>query len=112
MTHPQNQSLHGKRFLLFLVALLNSWIGLSYLWPLQTLRVVDLPNFYLAAKLARAGHISEIYNRSAYPSSPGELESVDKDLHWNQYFNRPAFVVLFLWPLAFLSYRALLRSWP
>lgn len=98
--------MHAKRFLLVFLVLLNSWIGWSYLWPLRKLRVADLPQFYLAAKLARAGKISEIYNQAAYPSSPGGLEAVDASLHWSEYFNRPPFVVVFLLPLAFLSYRA------
>jgi len=67
----------------------------------------DLPQFYFAAKLIRAGKISLLYDKSAYVPLNAELAKSDPlAAKYSTYFNRPAFEAPLFLPLAFLSYRA------
>jgi hypothetical protein len=84
------------------VCLLNLYIGGLFL---STAPLVDLPQFYLAAKLMRSGQSTKIYDQSAYQPLITELKQAD-DLaaKGSVYFNRPAFELLLFLPLSFLPY--------
>jgi hypothetical protein len=69
--------------------------------------VWDLPQFYFAAKLVRAGQISDLYHKPAYEPLVSGLRKVDeRAAKYSTYFNRPAFEAPLFLPLAWLSYRA------
>ena len=97
----------SKRILVAALCLLNLWVGFLYLWPMRTRPVWDLPQFYFAGKLVRAGQISDLYHKPAYEPLVSELRKVDaRAARYCTYFNRPAFEAPLFLPLAWLSYRA------
>jgi len=85
--------------------MLNVCIGCLYLLPMRMIPVWDLPNFYYAAQLVRAGQASELYNKPAYEPLVAELRKTDGPVAVYSYFNRPAFAALLFLPLAYFSYR-------
>jgi hypothetical protein len=94
-----------KKFLLAILCIANFAIGCAYLSPLQNRPVWDLPQFYFAGRLVRAGNAATMYDPSAYTGLVEELRRIDaRASKQSIYFNRPAFEALLFLPLAFFSF--------
>jgi hypothetical protein len=86
-------------------ALLNALLLWLFLAPMRSTPVYDLPQFYIASSLMRAGKTAELYNPSAYQPFIEDLrKSNPKAADHSLYFNRPAFEAPLFFPLSFFSF--------
>lgn len=96
----------SRHLLIAAVCFVNICLGVAYL---RTARFVDVPQFYLAAKLFRAGRIAHIYDVQAYEPLIVELAKSDPEAAKGAvHFNRPAFELLLFLPFAFVPFKAFL----
>jgi hypothetical protein len=96
----------GNRLLIAIACMINFAIGYAYLRPFDDRRVVDLPQFYIAGKLAASGRISHLYDPAVYVGWNEELrKEAPKSANWPNYFNRPAFEAFLFVPLSYFSFR-------
>jgi len=95
-----------KKLLIAVLCIANFVIGCAYLSPLRKRPVWDLPQFYFAGRLVRAGNASALYDTSAYTGLLLELRKIDERASRHSvYFNRPAFEALLFLPLAYVSFK-------